>query len=202
MTNLSLLPLLNRMKDAADWIAKIGGAVAVLVFLFGGVVGLAVPFIQSQLGITALKQSFAAFRTEDFEPFREDILAALQRLTPRPTIAIYDESEAYQIGPCHLRSPCAARFRLRRTQYGVRCDAPDLQPWVRNHGGAKHAAEALSPSIRIDKEWTILISRFVAPREAEPGRAVYAIDLTYHCPEGTVFERTTPVSITLLPVQE
>lgn len=190
------------MKDAADWIAKIGGAVAVLVILLGGMVGLAVPFIQNQLGVTALKQSFTAFRTEDFDPFREDVLAALKRLTPKPTIAIYDESEAYQIGPCYLRGSCAARFRLKRTQYGSRCEAPDLQPWIRNHGGTKHAAEALSPSVRIDREWTILISRFIAPREAEPGRAIYAIDLTYQCPDGTVFERTTPVSITLLPAQE
>lgn len=183
-----------QVKSVADWITKIGGAAAVLTLVGGGGMGLALPWVQDALGVTQLRR--------DFDIFSERVVGALDRLTPKPKIAIYDSAESYQEGTCHLRSECAVRFRLRRTAYGAGCKAPELQPWLRNHAGTKHAAEALSPAIRVDRDWTILISRFIAPREAKPGRATYVIDLTYECRDGSVFERTPPVPIILSPPRE
>lgn|GEM_PF-5286538 len=192
----------EKLKGGMDWLLKISAVGVVLSGIGAFGFGLFLPKIQERLGVTAIHEGFDAFKRDDFEPFRRTVVEALERLTPKPRVATYDAAESYQIGKCYIGSRCVVRFRLRRTLYGAKCAAPSTAPWVRNHGGIKHAAEALSPSLRVDKEWTILLSRFIGPREAQPGRGIYGVDLTYQCPDGTIIETTIPIMIELLPPQD
>ena len=134
---------------------------------------------------------------------QESRIDGLDRRLPLARIARFDPTYSQMQGECRVGEICTARFRLRRTPYGARCDRPDVTPYVVNHGGIRHPAELIGGTVRaVEGEWDNVLITFRAPASAQPGRAIYWSEQRYDCPFGSATEPSDKIAFTLLPRKE
>jgi len=101
-------------------------------------------------------------------------------LQPEVSIVEFDVVRSQIRSPCFVGELCEFQLRVKRTEFGVVCDAPTYQAYIIDSNGLTHNVEIQDANAqRIPDSWSITGGSFIIPDLTSLGITEFFLDLAY-----------------------
>lgn len=195
------LPWRKRLMDYLEFASVLIGAVAIISsFLWFGFRNEVQTEAQEFLGV--LETNAKVDRNSDQIGA---LVETVTKLLPPMRVAEYDTLRTRIFSPCFTGQGCEYQIRVRRTEEGAACSAPEVDAHiVTDRYGLEYSADAAisrRPS-QLDTEWRSVTGAFLVPKEVQHGVAEFQMVLLYNCDGKQVTERTPKMVFEIGPSRE